>query len=44
LGLDHASQSEICSGLTSLLWVFVDTAHALVTDVKDQTNNLRCLG
>ena len=44
LGLDHASESEVCGGFSCLLGVLVDATHALVTNVQDETNDLRGLG
>ena len=35
LGLDHASEAQVGGALPGLLWVLVDTTHALVSHVKD---------
>ena len=36
LGLHHAFQLQISIALSRLLWIFVHTPHALVSDIQDQ--------
>ena len=43
LGLDHASEAQVGGALPGLLWVLVDTTHALVSYIENKADNLWCL-
>ena len=40
LGFHHTSQSQVGGTLSCLLWILINTAHTLITNIKNEANNL----